>query len=96
MQGIPYSVYRLYAQSRPSVRIYAKLRWMLCPFKEIEALIPKKANIVDVGCGFGLLANYIAVMSENREILGIDFSVRRIQVANKTAGDLTPYNCVNI
>lgn len=84
MQGIPSSVYRLYTQLRASVKIYAKLRWILCPFKEIEALIPEKASVVDVGCGFGLLANYIAIMSEDRRVLGIDFSTRRIQVAKRT------------
>jgi 2-polyprenyl-3-methyl-5-hydroxy-6-metoxy-1,4-benzoquinol methylase len=86
MQGIPYSVYKLYAQSRASVKIYAKLRWVLSHFKEIEALIPKKADVVDVGCGFGLLANYIAIMSQNRRVFGIDISTRRIQVAKRTVG----------
>lgn len=59
---------------------------MLCHFKEIEALIPEKAGVVDVGCGFGLLTNYIAIMSEDRRVLGIDFSTRRIQVAKGTVG----------
>ena len=86
MKGIPYSVYRIYAQSRALVKIYVKLRWALCLFKEIEALIPKKASVVDVGCGFGLLANYIAIMSEDRKVLGIDFSTRRIQDAKRTVG----------
>jgi len=86
MRGIPHSVYKLYAQSRASVKIYAKLRWALCHFKKIESLIPEKAYVVDVGCGFGLLANYVAVMSEHRRVLGIDFSTRRIQIAKKTVG----------
>lgn len=80
------SLYKLYSDSTLTERFYARLRWRLCPFYEIERLIPGKANILDIGCGFGLLSNYMALMSEDRKVLGIDLSEKRIAAAKKTIG----------
>ena len=84
INSMPLFLYKLYSGFRLSIRIYSKIRWQLCPFIEIEKLIPKQANIIDVGCGFGLLSNYLVLMSKDRKVLGIDFSRSRIDVAKKT------------
>ena len=38
-----------------------------------------------MGCGYGLLANFLVLKSTKREVTGIDLSVERIKVAQKTA-----------
>lgn len=77
MQYIPTFLYQLYSKSKLWIKIYIKLRWQLCPFEKIERLIPKKARVIDIGCGFGLLANYLALTSEDRAAVGIDFFQKR-------------------
>ena len=39
--------------------IYFKLRPLILPINDILSFIPKKANILDLGCGKGLLINHL-------------------------------------
>ena len=57
---------------------------MLCPFKVIEKHLPRRGVIIDVGCGYGLLTNLIALNSNERDVYGYDLSERRINIANKS------------
>jgi len=69
------------------VTLYVRLRWRLCPFKKIEKHIPKEGTIVDIGCGYGLLANLLVLRSSKREVMGKDLSVKRISIAQKTTNN---------
>jgi len=62
-------------------RIYLKLRPLIIPFEIVEKHVPKKGNIVDIGCGFGIFANYLALQSSNRNVIGIDYNEKRISTA---------------
>lgn len=86
MGCVPEKVFRLYKDLGLSTLLYVALRWRLCPFKLIESLVPRSGRIVDIGCGYGLLANYMAIKSGDREIMGYDSSARRITVAKRTEG----------
>jgi 2-polyprenyl-3-methyl-5-hydroxy-6-metoxy-1,4-benzoquinol methylase len=81
---IPENVYRLYAGLKFWERWHVKLRWRLCPFVQIAGYIPDEGRIVDVGCGRGLLANYLALVSDSREVTGIDKQEKRIEAAIKS------------
>ncbi len=65
-------------------RIYTRLRWRLCPFNKIESNIPKEGLIVDLGCGYGILANLLYLKSKKRKIIGMDISSKRIKIAKKS------------
>ncbi len=59
--------------------------------KEISYLIPKKAKVLDLGCGTGHIAQALA---QNREWHGIDISPKSIKIAEKyykkaIVGDMT-------
>lgn len=86
MGKIPNEISGLYGNQGMGISLYVALRWRLCPFKAVESLMPTTGRIVDVGCGYGLLANYMALKSRNREILGYDNSAYRIAVAKTTEG----------
>ncbi len=75
-------------------RIYIKLRGIIIPFKRIEQHVPKNGNIVDIGCGYGIFANYLASMSKKRKVIGIDLVQERISTANKIYGHLPNLNFV--
>ena len=84
LSKIPSELFRFYSGLGRKVALYARLRWRLCPFEEIESHIPKEGKIIDVGCGYGLLANFLVLKSAKREVIGIDLSLERIKVAQKT------------
>lgn len=62
---------------------YAFIRNLTCPFEKIEEFVPKKGKILDVGCGHGLFSKLMAEKSGDRQILGIDPSVKKIKAAEK-------------
>jgi 2-polyprenyl-3-methyl-5-hydroxy-6-metoxy-1,4-benzoquinol methylase len=78
---IPKNVYRLYDGLKFWERWHVKFRWRLCPFLQIADHISAEARIVDIGCGRGLLANYLALGSSSRRVIGIDKQVKRIEAA---------------
>jgi 2-polyprenyl-3-methyl-5-hydroxy-6-metoxy-1,4-benzoquinol methylase len=84
LNRIPSELFRFYSGQGLKVALYARLRWRLCPFEEIERYVPKEGTIIDIGCGYGLLANFLALKSSKREVTGIDLSVGRIRAAQKT------------
>lgn len=53
------------------------------PFEEIEKAVPDNGKIVDLGCGDGILGNYLALSSKKRNVVGIEFNKKRINEANK-------------
>jgi len=63
--------------------IFAKIRAWDAPYEIIDKLTPKNAKVVDLGCGDGLLANYLALSSTKRKIYGIDINKDRISRAQK-------------
>ncbi len=79
-------------------RPYLLFRDLIIPFKTIEQHVPKNGNIVDIGCGYGIFTNYLAVKTKNRNVIGIDNDQKRISVANEIYGHLSNINfiCSNI
>ena len=81
-----------------STKVYLKLRPLIVPFEIIEKYVPKKGVVVDLGCGYGIFANFLATQSIDRKVIGIDLIEKRILVANKIFGHLhnLDFICSNI
>ena len=73
---------RLYKDNM-RIFIFAAIRFWTGSFIEFEKLIPKLGKILDLGCGYGILANYLAITSPKREIYGIDTDAKKIKEAFK-------------
>jgi 2-polyprenyl-3-methyl-5-hydroxy-6-metoxy-1,4-benzoquinol methylase len=58
-------------------------RWRLCPMRRIAAQIPDSGVVVDLGCGHGLFAQYLARTSGARTVIGIDLDADKIQLAQR-------------
>ena len=86
MRKIPKEINQLYTGLGLKVELYIKLRWKLCPFEKIESFLPKKGLILDTGCGYGLLANFLILKSPMRRVIGIDKSLNRLTIAQATIG----------
>jgi SAM-dependent methyltransferase len=64
---------------------YLRTRRHLCPFEVVESHVPQKGRILDFGCGYGLLSNFLALKSPDRQVLGIDLNKARIEVAKRSS-----------
>lgn len=64
-------------------KYFSKIRFWDAPYLEVEKLVPQKGQIVDLGCGEGFFANFLALSCPKRSILGVDVDKKRISQANK-------------
>lgn len=66
-------------------KFYFNVKWRKGSAIEFfESLIPNKGLIVDVGCGTGILANFLTLKSKDRKVIGTDLDERRVESAKKT------------
>jgi 2-polyprenyl-3-methyl-5-hydroxy-6-metoxy-1,4-benzoquinol methylase len=89
--GLAREVADLYAPFGWWRRFYAGFRVALARLDEIEPYLPRSGRVLDLGCGYGVVAHYLALSDPGRAVLGIDLDERRIGVALKTvAGRSNP------
>ena len=67
-------------------RLQVFVRWLFTPYEFVESFVPESGRIVDLGCGYGLFANFLSVKSGKRDVFGVDISAERIRRADKTVG----------
>ncbi|MBT1711122.1 MMPL family transporter [Fulvivirgaceae bacterium PWU5] len=60
------------------MRIKLRLEKNYAPF---EALVPRQATVLDLGCGYGFLCYMLQFMSPGRTITGVDYDEEKIAVA---------------
>ena len=51
-------------------------------YEIINKNIPREAQIVDIGCGYGMISYMLSFTSENRNILGLDYDNDKIRLAS--------------
>lgn len=71
-------------------KFYLKIRPKLLNLDLYEKLLPS-GRIVDVGCGYGVLANYLAKARPDCEVIGIDQDPERVKVARQ--GSCAKFMC---
>ena len=67
-----YDMLKLYKPK--TLYLYNRLKFLLFPFKKLEQIVPKTGFIIDLGCSHGLLANFLSITSNEREILGVEMN----------------------
>lgn len=72
----------------------------MLPIRQIDSALPLSGQIVDLGCGQGILATYLARRKE-RNVTGIDLDTARLpnkKLANLKfiKADITKYNLINV
>jgi 2-polyprenyl-6-hydroxyphenyl methylase/3-demethylubiquinone-9 3-methyltransferase len=79
----------LYNYESLGTRLFVYARHLLAPLFEISTYIPhQEGAILDIGCGHGLFTALLAVTRKNINILGIDPSIEKIQVAERMSHSL--------
>lgn len=70
-------------EGNPWVNFFTAIRFWTGSFNQLEQYIPRKGKILDLGCGYGILANFLALSSLNREVIGVDTDAKKITNAKK-------------
>lgn len=52
-------------------------------YQLFHELIPAKARITDIGCGYGMMSNMLHLLSKERKIVGLDYDQEKIKVAQE-------------
>ncbi len=74
----------LYARLPFSARLFVRLRLAILPLEEVESAVPSGA-VLDVGCGYGLLAHYMAAKDPRRTVTGLEYDSVLVARAGRTA-----------
>jgi len=85
LSRIPLQLLERYKPLSAWESFYLRTRWRLCPFGLVESHVPRRGRILDFGCGYGMLSNFLAWRSPDRRVLGIDLNRDRIEVAMRSA-----------
>lgn len=75
----------------PVEAAYATIRFTIMRSKLLsvmDLLLPPDGRILDLGCGFGLFAAYFAQTQPGRQITGVDFNAKRIEMATAVTQSL--------
>ena len=76
--------YRLYAQSKRSIDpVYESVH---------EALRENEFDLLDIGCGMGILGQYLSENGFERKVLGFDYDARKIRQAQRMVEKLNYQN----
>lgn len=53
------------------------------PYEVVEKMLPLKGTLTELGCGEGLLTNYLAISSPKRKIIGYELVPERLELGKK-------------
>lgn len=57
--------------------VYVLIKQLFLPLKEIDQSLPQRGKIIDLGCGEGFVAKYLA-RRQQRSVVGVDLSKSRL------------------
>lgn len=78
---------RAYGHCRGGRRLLVHYRPYICPFEEILQRIPIGSEVLDVGCGVGLMGVLASATGRARRVVGFDTSSRAIEVGRRATLD---------
>ncbi|MDQ2978273.1 MAG: class I SAM-dependent methyltransferase [Acidobacteriota bacterium] len=82
---VPPDVLALYAGAPARVRGHVRVRWRSCPFAAVAGRVPERGRILDYGCGHGAFAAWLAMLSPERAVEGVDVDAEKIAAAGGAA-----------
>lgn len=61
--------------------LYKSLRSFILPLEKINNFLPKHGRIIDLGCGQGIIASYLA-KERGRIVIGVDSNIQRLPLSD--------------
>jgi 2-polyprenyl-3-methyl-5-hydroxy-6-metoxy-1,4-benzoquinol methylase len=80
----------LWRDSPRSARVHTTIRWWTAPFEALEWDVPREGDVLEIGCGHGVLSTYLALTSPSRRVLGIDIDGEKVALARHAVARLGP------
>jgi SAM-dependent methyltransferase len=68
-------------------RFHVAVRWRSCPFPQVEQHVPRAGRVLDLGCGHGAFALYLAATAPQRDVTGVDVDEAKLASARRAAAD---------
>lgn len=65
------------------VSLWSRIRLGHAGYEFVEQHVPRAGKILDLGCGYGLFSNYLALRSQERIITGLELNSRKLKYADK-------------
>ncbi len=65
------------------VNAFLHIRWWHSNMEKIAEFVPKSGTILDLGCGYGIASNFLALECPERNLLGVELSSRKVKYASK-------------
>lgn len=82
-------VERLYRYQGIYVEQFVKWKMKLDPFfLKLDAVVPRPAHVLDLGCGYGMASHWLAAFTDTRTFWGVDYDEEKIRVAQRSAGEV--------
>jgi SAM-dependent methyltransferase len=79
---------RLYRYQGNAVEQFVFWKLRLDPvFLALDAVVPRSAQVLDLGCGYGLATHWLATFTDTRTFWGVDYDEDKIRVAQRSAPD---------
>jgi 2-polyprenyl-3-methyl-5-hydroxy-6-metoxy-1,4-benzoquinol methylase len=94
-----YKLMRNYYYKGPVLEWYMRVKLGLeNNYEKFDKMIPRKANILDLGCGYGFMSYMLHFLSEERTITGVDYDQDKIDTANHcySKSDTISFFCSDI
>ncbi len=72
-----------YIYKGPVLEGYCRVKIRLENYYRIfDQIVPQKARIMDIGCGYGFMSYMLGFLSKDRQITGIDYDEDKIEIAS--------------
>jgi 1-acyl-sn-glycerol-3-phosphate acyltransferase len=79
-------VARLYRYQGKFVEQFVHWKMKIDPmFDMLDGVVPGSGFVLDLGCGYGMAAHWLARLTDQRTFLGVDYDEDKIRVAQRTA-----------
>jgi len=70
----------------PVLEWYVRIKFsMEKSYQLFHELVPPKAKVTDLGCGYGIMTYALAISGSNRKVRGVDYDAEKINVAQECA-----------
>lgn len=64
------------------IKEFVTLRFWFGPLHELNNIVPKKAKILELGSGEGIVSNFLGISEKQRKVSGLEIVSERIKEAN--------------
>ena len=77
---------RLYRYQGKYVEEFVRWKMKLdTVFLALDEVVPRRAHVLDLGCGYGMATHWLATFTDTRTFWGVDYDEDKIRVAQRSA-----------